>query len=47
MLTGGRLRGAVAAELPVGVTEFGPEGSFEGEALMIARSVLQVLGGGT
>ena len=36
MLTGGRRRGA-AADVPVGVTELGPDGAFEGEALMMLR----------
>ena len=34
MLTGGRLRGA-AADVPLGVAAFGPDGTVEGEALMM------------
>lgn len=32
------MRGA-GADVPVGVTEFGPDGGMEGDALMVARSV--------
>ena len=35
MLTGGRFRGA-ATDVPVGVTEFGPDGGLEGEELMLS-----------
>ncbi len=40
MLTGARFRGA-AADVPVGVTEFGPDGTFEGEALMMLGFMLR------
>jgi hypothetical protein len=35
MLTGGRFRGA-ATDVPVGVTEFGPDGGLEGDELMLS-----------
>lgn len=42
MLTGGRLRGAVAAVLE-GVVEFGPDGGLAGEDMMCVRYSVRCL----